>query len=719
MPQPDYNPLASKMTYDTSSIAKQAAAAFQQGLQNFWQYTVEAFDAAIGIDPSTFLPNVQTQLGGFSSLSSILAQLIGAGGGNSSATNLLAEYAATFEQAVSSGDWSNLLTSLYNETATALDTIWPGAVPLIDASKIGSGTLSPTLLPMIPQTQITNLETSLGALLPTSTWQAFINDVVGGTAGDYNALVSWLNGVDTAAYNAVTTGNYNGLLTALFGGTTIATTVQPAAVPLLDASKVNTGLFGSSLIPNITAGTGPGQSADLLTHFNAVSAAAGSVGSSPLGAANQGIDLIASTLNALAAQMQQNATQSTGATNNGQSLNINFNQYSTWSAVPVNTTYGNIPGASSHGSGHFVISNGDAAWSEVNDGDVSAISIFNGAGGQAFTNTDYQKLYASLAGFPNGAGSKNFALLRANAITNPSDYVYGVVFLNSGLALQYEIGCYISGVQHVWATGPVSVLNLNFTMDAGVGNNPARYQGYSGDTQVFDFINDGSHGEAIFPIDSSHRYWGFRSDTYNNGQVTPAPASYVGCADNTPPSVPGSGIRTYRTGTASITQNTATGGVSLFSNGGSGAFFDAASENSPDVTQFTGLISGVSGVGLNAIQVANADRYIVGIRSIISAATCSSGAVSICPVVSRYNSAGTLQEERFFGSPGFFSNGFGGQYNTGFFGGTEAIACQAGDILIPGYFLSPGPAGTGAMSALSFTGESSGSQTYFEVTLAN
>jgi hypothetical protein len=158
-------------------------------------------------------------------------------------------------------------------------------------------------------------------------------------------------------------------------------------------------------------------------------------------------------------------------------------------------------------------------------------------------------------------------------------------------------------------------------------------------------------------------------------------------------------------------------GPNLISGDGT-PFFDTVSENSTDISQFTTAV-GTIGAGEPAIQVANAGRYLVSIRSIVSAVTCSSGAVSICPIVLRYNSAGSLQETRYLPSSGIFSNGFGGQYNTGFFGASEVIACQAGDIMVAGYYLNAGPAGTGALSALSFTGEGNGQQTYFEVALAN
>jgi hypothetical protein len=430
------------------------------------------------------------------------------------------------------------------------------------------------------------------------------------------------------------------------------------------------------------------------------------------------MQLITSTLASVAALLQSRVTEQSGATNSGQSFLVFFPSYSTWADVPVNTTYGNIPGASSHGTGTFVInSSHDAAWNPVNDGDVAAIAIFNNGGtGQAHTDTVYQRINASLAGLPNGGNAKNYAVARANAITNPSDYVYGLVYLNTSFQLVWEIGCYIGGTRHVWDTGTTTVINLSFSFIAGVGNNPDHYQGYCGNMLVFDHINTSGDPGGLFPADLSHLYWGFRSDTAGAGATSPAPAAFVGCSDNSPPTVPGVGIRLYRTNTAAVNGTINMDTVNFFND----TFFDAVVEDCSTIRQYLGTIGAVDGSVEPTIQVDQAGRYLVSARVDISAATCSYGAVSICPVVIRYNSAGAQQEVRNFPSPGFFVNGFGGQYNTGFIGGSEVIACQPGDFLVLMYYLDSGPNSLGAMGApLSFVGEASGGHTYFEVTLAN
>lgn len=481
-------------------------------------------------------------------------------------------------------------------------------------------------------------------------------------------------------------------------------------------------------LPNIVAGTGPGQSSDLLTHLNNVASQTGSQGTNALTAALAALQLQANTLQSVAAQLQRQRTVSSGAANSGLAMQIYFSDYASWSQVPVTTTYGNIPGASSHGSGHFTInSSGQAAWTPVNDGDVSGLCLYAPSTGAAVTQTVYQQIQASLAGLPNGGNAKNFAIARANAAA--TDYVFGDIFLQTDFTLHYELGCYISGVRYVWQTGPVSVINLNFTFIAGVGSDPNRYQGYAGAQQVFDHVNVSTDPGGVYPVDLSHVHWGFRSDTFNNGQNYPAAATYVGCADNAPPTVPGSGVRLYRTQTSSINQGLANNTVYSSWGDGSTRFFDANSEGSSDMTILSNVLIGAfdsrtTTGGVAGVQVANAGRYHVGGRVDIGASFCSAGAVSMCLAVKRFNSTGTLQETKLMPHPAFFVNGFGGQYNTGFIGGTAIIGCQAGDILQLGHLLDPGTSntgrnGAGALSTLQFTGESTGGHTYMEVALAN
>lgn len=669
--------------------------------------------------------------------------------------NYIQNLESDLSNAVTYGDWDPLLSALFGGSSVQ-STIQVGAVPAgVPATKIanvlGGADLGADLTAVHTTTtshdnwfsQIlsqlgltggtgtgTNIGTAIGTAQSTASGASSAASAAQGTANAANNLAGtnqtnisntwgWLFGTT----NPNSSSNIlNNKIAAALGQGSIGADLQALGQLFFGAHTVGSAVLPAAL-PNIPAGSGPGQSSDLLSHLTNVAAQGGPGGANPVAAALAALQTQTNTLTSVASQIQQQQTQAAGAANSGQSFFIYFPSYANWAAVPVNTTYGTIPGqVGSHGSGQFIINNnGYAAWSPVNNGDVSGVGIYNGNGGQAYTDTVYQKINASLAGLPNGGNARNFVLSRANAITNPTDYVYGVVYLNTSFQLIWELGCYIGGVQHIWGTGTVSTINLNFTFYAGVGNNANRYQGYSGDQLVFDHTNIASDPGGVFPVDLSHRYWGFRSDTYNNGQNYPAPAAYVGCADNIPPTIPGVGMRMYRTNTALVSCPINMDTYDFFNQSN---FFDAISEQSNGIRQLTTDIGSAFGTSEPIIQLDNAGRYIISMRVIIGNMNTSSGAVSIFPAIIRYNSAGAEQERRVFGTPAFGVNGFGGQYNAGAFGGTEVIGCQAGDLLMACYYLSSGSnssgGGLGALaSPFNLTGEATGARTYFEATLAN
>jgi hypothetical protein len=636
----------------------------------------------------------------------------------------------------------------------------------------------------IPQNSISGLVTSLAGLLGTTTFQTLLDNIsnalghagTGHTVTDVETYLGVIPPANVAP--ALGRSSLSADLTALgnlfFGSPTVGSAVLPAA------------------LPNIAAGSGAGQSADLLSHLNNVAAQTGATAATPVSAAQTALTTQSNTLANVSATLQAQQTQSSGANNSGASFFVNFGQYATgpFSVTPFTVTYGNVPGAGSHGTGSLVIdSSHHAAWQAVNDGNVSVVGVYTpgyilsftgtptggtftltyvnpntGAsattsaiaynataatiqtalqalanmpssgvtvvttatgftitltttgpltttssvtGGTAvvtnygYTDTDYQELKATLAGYPNGGNSKNFAILRSNAAG--TDYVYGVIYLNTSFQLCWEVGCYVSGVQHVFSSGTNAPLNLSFTFRVGVGTEPYRFQGVSGNTVVFDYT-DASH---VSQLGSTHRYWGFRSDTFNNGQTSPAPAAYVGTADNQPPAIPGSGMLQYRSGgsTGSVLAGVST--VWYFP----GGFFDTTLRNSTDILPNT-LPTGVNGVV--GCQVANAGRYVVTVRAdiIFSAST---GMVTVTPGVRRLNQAGTVLEERLGTGLGVAFNIVGAQDYTSHMGGNIPMVCAAGDYLLPYYYID----GIGTVSSLAFTGDASGAHTYWDVTLAN
>jgi hypothetical protein len=523
----------------------------------------------------------------------------------------------------------------------------------------------------------------LGAMLGISTPTDPASDV-GGVLSTHATNITTAQSAANAAQSTLNTTNTN-----LFGSTTPGIAVLPAA------------------LPNIAAGTGAGQSSDLLTHLNAVATAAGTSGATPSGAAVNGMNLITNTLSGLSSKVQNQLTQSGGAAQSGVSLQVTFANYpdGPFSAAPFNTTY------SGSGTGGLVISGGDAVWNAVSNGDRSVVGIFNGSGfTSTVTLTDYQELQATLSGYPNGGNSKNYALLRANPAG--TTYVYGLVYLNTSFQLCWEIGCVVAGTPHVFRTGVNAPLNLNFTFVAGVSGNPYRFQGISGDKVVFDYT-DAAH---VSQLGANFRSWGFRSDTANGGQTYPAPAAYVGCSDNAPVATIGSGVRVYHS-PSTVTSMGTTFNIML---NYPPNWFDSTFYSTPGYS-FASSAQLISNGQSPYVQVTNAGWYDIEMLTLINSATVGTGAVMVHGIIKRWSavpgSVGGADETKLMPSGALLVNGFGGQYSSSHVGGNCGIFCNAGDYIQIGLYLDTNSSGT--LSAWSITGDALGTHSYWGIKLAN
>lgn len=359
-------------------------------------------------------------------------------------------------------------------------------------------------------------------------------------------------------------------------------------------------------------------------------------------------------------------------------------------------------------SGNVSVSGGDGGpytVTVVTMGTLTATSSLSGTGAgvtivpQGFTNTDYQQLHATIAGLPNSAGSKNSACLRMNAAGDT--YVYGQVYLSTSLTLNWEVGCYVAGTKTVFASGTNAPLNFNFTLRAGVGGNPYRFQGVSGSQVVFDVI-DSTH---VSQLGSAYRYFGFRSDTANSGQSTPAPASYIGCSDNALPATLGSGFRmscsSTTTHSISVATNTVPPGTtpswSYFPSG----FFDTIDNITPDMVPTTWN-------GYDAVEILTENWYLFELR-------CMQNATSGAEIVSIY--AGYLRNGAFESIANGASvavNVFGTQWAPSSFGGNDPIYCKAGDIIVP--IIYADSQSSGFLSGFSIFGEANNRLSYWSMT---
>jgi hypothetical protein len=232
--------------------------------------------------------------------STLLGQLIGAAGG-SGAT--LADWTAVFD-AFLSGDsgveisaWDALVTALFGTTtlgtflqisaiptgipqanisgleadlvgllsSSTFDASWNALMTLLfGTTSLGTALQISALPTNIPQSSVSGLGSSLASYFSISAWDTWLS-------GAWTTWLSWfgqtpstvgsapviaqshITGLTTALATFLTTGNYNTLLTALFGTTTVGSTVQVAAVPTGIPQSYISGL-GTALATFLTTG---------------------------------------------------------------------------------------------------------------------------------------------------------------------------------------------------------------------------------------------------------------------------------------------------------------------------------------------------------------------------------------------------------------------------------------------------------------------------------
>jgi hypothetical protein len=357
---------------------------------------------------------------------------------------------------------------------------------------------------------------------------------------------------------------------------------------------------------------------------------------------------------------------------------INFNNYAngSWPTTDWPVTY------TGSGTSVLAISGGNAVMQAGTGGDITALVNY-----VTPTNSDYQVFQATIAGLPQGA-AKTLAAVRMNAAK--TSYVYAGISL-SGFSLNWELGCYVSGTKTVFATGTGAPLNFTFKLLAGVGGNPYRFVGLSGGTTVFDYT-DGSH---VSQVGASYRYFGFKSTTDNSGQYVPAPGSFVGCYDDSPGAVAGSGIEQYSTAGSTSLAGFSIGTPYKFPSN----FFDTTARCSSDLS-YSG----------NAVTIGKSGWYTATIRSTI-AVVISSGNFYTSPVV--FKNTGAYRA----GAPAISGNFVGAHVETGAIGGSVEFYASSGDVIEPGFLVESYVGGI--VSSANATGDAGGIRTYWTVALSN
>lgn len=173
--------------------------------------------------------------------------------GNSGSANPLASLATSV---------SNWISTLFGTTSVQT-TIAPAAVPGLSASKITSG--------LFPQSMVTGLATFYNAITGAGT--------AGSTMPDFQTIIDNLNKVITGSATtgqAVSTWltNLNSWATNLWGTTSLQSTITPAVVPGLSASKITSGTFAQSMVTGLAsfynALTGAGTAGSIMPDFQTI-----------------------------------------------------------------------------------------------------------------------------------------------------------------------------------------------------------------------------------------------------------------------------------------------------------------------------------------------------------------------------------------------------------------------------------------------------------------
>lgn len=457
--------------------------------------------------------------------------------------------------------------------------------------------------------------------------------------------------------NAVTTvkSNLQSIFSNLFGSSSLGTTLQDAA------------------LPDITRA----QSSDLQDHFdNVVEHFLGVLNTGQSADdASTGLRSIAETVMGLSQDVQSLKTAQAGSASSGKNYAVDFTQYpdGTFVAdgVPFDLTH------TGTGSGSQVISGGQSAWNTVADGDVVLYGKYND-GTNTDTDSDYQWIRAtgaSAMGYSGGNTAANFCCGRVNSSFDTYVYVKGYRNGNFANGFKAELGCFVSGTQHVFATNISVTWNYSISFKIGVDGDPYRFQVFSGNTLIEDYT-DSAH---VSSVGSSFRGWGFRADTAGGGSIAPGSGTFFGAADTVTVGAKGSGFYAPRTNTGTITPSS---GANVLP----ASFFDAATTITPDLT-WTPSTSTLT-MGLEGWYI-----FRIGLQ-------CDS-------LTGTAYELGTV----------LYRNGSIAQEQTGG-AATDAVSCTfiqyctAGDTIQPGYIHGGGTGHT-------ITGEATGVRTSFSGALLN
>jgi len=216
----------------------------------------------------------------------------------------------------------------------------------------------------------------------------------------------------------------------------------------------------------------------------------------------------------------------------GAFYSVGFIQYPdgdfTTAGVPFTMTY------SGAGDGTVGVYSGMGVWNEgTPGGNREAVGIYTDAVDGDEMDTDFVLFTATVAGIPEIGGFSspysglNTGIVRANAAGTTYVYASGYRVGLFGVGVNAEIGCVVSGVKTVWATGINATYEPNLTIVAGVDGNPYRFKIFSGSKEIYDYTDTLETSQKGVGF----RNWGYHVATGNSGYASPASAGYLSCAD--------------------------------------------------------------------------------------------------------------------------------------------------------------------------------------------
>lgn len=299
--------------------------------------------------------------------------------------------------------------------------------------------------------------------------------------------------------------------------------------------------------------------------------------------------------------------------------------------------------------------------------------------------TDYQLVQMVMASkmespvFGSSPNCGNGLLGRMNAAMDT--FVYARIYYN-----RVELGCYVGGVQQVFATNNVTpVTGARWGLQLGTGDGDRLFQVTMNGSIVCSY-NDTA---AVSAMGTNYRYGGqaMWSDSRFGGESTPGLIAVWALSDNQPSGIIGTTFRAHRT---SSTQMTLGSGKILCVNG----FYDTVDRISADLTYLPNNNCGV--------QVTKPGTYVVTVR-VKGTGVFQQGTAGAAGI---YKNGQPIS----WGTPVGTPAGAGLNVNVGVCDAvfvTAPVYCTAGDIIQPGFWF--------VNFTATATGEATGTETFFEI----